>query len=203
MHYFQNKANFSEMIEDTSKEETTSAIVLPTILPKGIEYIDIRLLLEYRNKNEENRFQFRDIVEQFIDELSKIEDEQFAKEQARNFTVKLLENRSNFAKIAKEAVCVLSYALISVGLPTTLTAISTLGVKKEDPFDFYNIGASCMVGAVASIADVGKSIRKKWNSNKSNYLLGLNKVTSSSAGLHFKFDRYNRLFEEFLNDSFK
>ncbi len=200
MHYFQNHANFSETTEDPLKEEITAAIVLPAVLPKGLESTDIKLILDYRLKNEENRLEFRKIIETFTNEISQIKEKKFAQEQKQNFVKRILENRMSFAQVAKESILELPYALVSIGLPTTLTAISTICQKETDPFNFFGIGASCMIGAVASIADVGKSVRKKWNCKKSNYLVGLNKVTSSSDGLRFKFNRYNRLFDEFIND---
>jgi hypothetical protein len=200
MHYFQNKANFDESLYQRDKEETTASIVLPTILPKGLEHIDMTHLLEFRNRNEEGRVEFRKIITEYADGISKVEDKDYARELTKDFSEKLNNNSTKISKNMKLPLDELKYAMVSIGLPTTLTAIGALAINNNDPFDFVNIGASCFIGAVASIADVRRSTRKNWDSTKSSYLVNLKNITGSASGLKFSIPKYDRLLEEFIND---
>lgn len=200
MHYFQNDANFDELLYQRDAEEATASIVLPAVLPKGLEFTSMDRILEYRRQNIEGMTEFRQIVSDFSEKVARVEDLSFAESLTAEFSKNLLENRTSLAENLRLSLGEIPYAMLTVGLPTTLTAIGTFSIGVTDPFDFGRIGASCFIGALASIADATRSSRRDWRSTKSNFLVGLNKVTVSSAGVKFAIPRYDRLLEEFIND---
>ena len=200
IHYFSNKGNFDELVYNEDQEETIAAIVLPAILPAGLEYTHMKEVLQFRRANNENRNNFRQLIANFSDELSKIEDKEHARHVAEEFRIGLEKNQHSFLKTAGKVLHELPLASISVGLPTTLTAIGAIALAGGNPYDFAKVSASCLIGIVASISDASRSIRKSWRSSESSYLLELNKMFYSEGKLKFTIPRFNRLFNEFVND---
>jgi hypothetical protein len=200
MQYFSNNGNFDEWVYNEDQEETIAALVIPAILPAGIECIHMTEVLRFRKKNEENRHAFRTLVSNFADDLSKIEDRGHAKQVAEDFREKLEKNNSTFIKIAGKTLQELPLASISVGIPTTLTAIGAIALGGGDPYDFAKISSSCLIGVVASVSDAARSIRKTWKSAESSYLLELNRMFYGEGHLKYTVSRYDRIFNEFVND---
>lgn len=200
MHYFQNDANFDELLYDLDNEEATASLVLPAVLPKALEFTTMDKILEYRSRHFDELADFRRIISGFSEEIAKIEDKSFAKVLAEDFAGKLYNNQISFAKNMKIALTDIPFAMISVGLPTTLSAIGVLSIGASNPFDYGRIGTSCIIGAIASIADVARSKRKEWKSTDSNFLLGLNRITAGKSGMNFRIPKYDRILEEFIND---
>lgn len=200
IHYFSNNGNFDEWIYNEDQEETIAVIVLPTILPSGLEFIHMKNVLHFRKVNEENRANFRNLILNLSEKLSKIEDKKHAKHVAQEFKIDLEANQNSFLKTAGKTLNELPLASISVGIPTTLTAIGAIALAGGDPYDFAKITSSCFVGIIASISDATKSVRQKWSSTESSYLMELNKMFYGEGELRFTIPRYDRLFNEFVND---
>jgi len=201
MHYFSNNGNFGEWLYNEEQEEVTAALVLPAILPSGLEYIHMKEILVFRNKYEENRHLFRELVQSFVNDLSKIEDKDHAKQITKDFRENLKINNHSFLKKARKVIEEVPLAMISVGFPTTISAIGVLAaLRGGDPYDFINISSSCLIGIVASVADAKKSVRKNWSSTESSYYLALNKMFYADGELKFTIPRYDRLMNEFVND---
>ncbi len=197
MHYFQNNGNFDESTYNLEQEEATATLTLPNVMPNNIGIMTIDQILEFRNRTGQARANFRRCITEFSERLSKIEDPKFAKEYADEFISDLEKSQATIAKSLKVALSELPLSLLSVGIPTTLSAIGIFGAA---PFDLNAIGKSCFIGAVSSIADASKSVRKLWQGNCANYLHKLNGYTRTASGVSYSISKYDRLFEEFVND---
>lgn len=175
-------------------------MVLPAILPASLAHIKIAEVIEFRKRHAESRAEFRSLVEDFIQHLSAVADRNYAKELAADFSNSLTANAETLASTLGKAIPELGTAMISVGVPTTLTALGALGLASANPFGLVNIGAGCLIGVVAAVADVARSIRNKWRSTSAQYCLDLQRAFFSDGALRMKIPRYDRIMEEFIND---
>jgi hypothetical protein len=199
MHYFANNGNFDEWINNPDSKEVATSFLVPYILPKSVEFLSIDEIVKFRDKTQIAREAFKKSLDNFIDKASHVEDANFLKKHADEFISKLEKGRDSIAEQTKELAQDVMYSLISVGLPTTLTALSIFGVN-SDIFALTSIGKSCFIGAVSSIADAAKSKRKEWKSSDSFYYLQLKKVFGDKTGVNISTRNYHRVFEEFIND---
>lgn len=199
MHYFANDGNFGEWIYNPDSKEVAASFLVPYILPKSIEFLSFNEIIKFRDKTQGAREAFKESLDDFIDKVSHVDDPDFLKKHADEFISKIEKGRDNIADRTKEFAKDIMYSLISVGLPTTFTALSIFSAG-SDIFDLSSIGKSCSIGAVASIADTTRSIRKEWKSSDSFYYLQLKKVFGDKTGVKFSTRNYHRVFEEFIND---
>jgi hypothetical protein len=138
---------------------------------------------------------------EFSEQVSQVEDKEYAKVVIDNFKNKLLRSQKDILRTIGQSVNDASAAALSIGLPTTLTAIGAFA-GTGNPFDFLQLGQVGFIGAVATLADVVRNKRKGWSSNESSYYLQLNNVFNAGGGSIEleKFKRYDRILEEFIND---
>ena len=199
MHYFANDGNFGEWINNPDSKEVAASFLIPYILPKSIEFLSIKEIIKFRDKTQSAREAFKESLDDFIDKASHIDDLDFLKKHAEEFINKIEKGRDNIADRTKEFAKDIMYSIISVGLPTTFTALSIFSAG-SDIFGLVSVGKSCSIGAVASVADTARSIRKKWKSSDNFYYLQLKKVFGDKTGVKFSTWNYHRIFEEFIND---
>jgi len=200
MHYFTNDGNIDDFLYDTEKNEVTSSLVLTTLLPSGLNYSDMNKVIEFRKKFEEGRQLFRSSVMSLSKELTRVEDPKYAKEVIEEFQNKLNTTKKSILKSLGQTVADATAAALSIGVPTTLTAIGAF-VSMGDPFDFQQFGQAGMIGVVATLSDVLRNRRKDWSPNESSYYLQLNKVFKNDGGeIKLSIPRYDRIIEEFIND---
>ena len=199
MHYFANDGNFDEWVYNEKAEEHSTALAISSILPNGIESINIGKVLEFRKSTEDNRRHFKGKLDELVKELTKIEDEGFSDIRVKEYIAELEGNNAEVSKKILEFFGEFKYSLLSVGLPMS---ISTLGLLSGggNLFDLNNIGKSCFLGAVSAIADASKSKRKTWDSQDSFYFHQMNKVFGGKKGIRFTLPNYSRIYEEFIND---
>ena len=200
MHYFANDGNIDEFLVNDEAREVTTTVVLGTILPSGVAEMPMRDVLRFRDQFKPYREDFRHSVMTFTQKVSEIEDKEFAQAAIASFQQELAVTRRSLLKaISKSGRKALS-ATLSIGLPTTLTAIGALAAGGSDPFSFSQIGTAGLIGAIATIADLGKSRRQKWSSNESLYYMQLHNVARSGNNLRVRIPSYHAILNEFIND---
>ena len=117
-----------------------------------------------------------------------------------DFQNKLKQSQIKILKTIGQSTDDAKAAALSIGLPTTLTAIGALA-GAGNPFDLLHMAQAGLIGAVAALADVVRSRRNGWSSNESSYYLQLNNVfKDSGGGIKLSVSRYDRIIEEFIND---
>lgn len=199
MHYFANDANFDEWIYNEESTEVTTSLVISTLMPKGLEFMSIDKVVDFRKNTVDGRVGFRESIDKLVSELCLIEDAGFKKERINVFQEKIESNNRDILKQAANISHDFKYSLLSIGLPTTITAVSLLA-GAGNAFDLTQIGSSCFIGVVSALADASRSKRKNWKSSDTFYYHQLKKVFGSEKGIRFTIPSFHRIYEEFIND---
>ncbi len=197
MTYFDQEANFDEWVYDRNREDYYSSIMFPTFVPGGVTRVDIDQIFQFREVTVEARAHFRNTIEEFITGIQTIESKEHAFDLAQSLESKLSSQKRTLLDIGRAKAVNLIPSLLAVGVPTTLTALGVLGLG-GDPFELKRILNSAAIGAISSIANTANTI--KWKPDSASYYLKLNNRFSDGIGLDFTIPRFDKDFEEFMND---
>lgn len=197
MAFFEEEGNFDEWVYDPEREEYYTSIIFPTLLPGGVTRVEIDKVLEFRHETSIIRADFRRNVEKFALELQKIKSKDYAQEIALQLKKNLDAHEKSLVEIAKEKALKLVPSIVSVGVPTALTAIGAFGLS-GNPFELKDIMNSVAIGAVSSIADA--SNKKIWTPASASYYLKLNSRFSDGEKMVLSNPKFYKDFEEFIND---
>lgn len=202
MHYFANDANFDELIYNDEAKEATSALVITSLLPKDLQYMNINEVIKFREKTDESRIAFRQSIDELVSELCRIEDTDFVKERITEFQKNIEKNNNAIIKQAGKGVKDFAHSLLSIGLPTSMSAMSALALLSDgnNVYDLTQIGNACFIGVVSALADATRTKRRNWKNSDSFYYHQLDKVFGSKKGLRFTIPPFHRIYEEFIND---
>lgn len=197
MTYFENDGQFDEWVLRDNAAEYYSSIIVPTLIPAGVERTDMETILKFRDNTTKGRDEFRNAVSSFTDELKNIKDIEYAREVTENFKKSLEESKQNINETGRAIIKNLVPSFLTVGVPTQVSTLGLLGIN-DNPFSMLNIMKSFFIGSVAAFTDgYGKS--KSWESKTASYYFGL-KSTFEDGFLRIKIPRFDRIFEEFIND---
>lgn len=200
MHYFSTDGNIDEYWCNPENNEATASMVLATLLPGGLSQTSMANVMDFHSKSAEGRQFFRESVMEFTEQVSKIEDAIYAQELIKQLQTKLTKSQQSIFKDIGQSIDDAKAAALSIGLPTTLTAIGAFA-GTGNPFDFLHLGQAGLFGAVATLADVVRSRRNRWSSNESSYYLQLHNVFKDNSGsINMTIPKYDRIIEEFIND---
>jgi hypothetical protein len=199
MHYFASNGNMDEFLYTDDLPEISVSLTLTTVVPAGLDNAPIEKVIAFRKNSAEPRQAFRDKITGFAQELSQVEDERHAQSLAADFANKIQQNAEQKASIMNQLGLVDIPAMISIGLPTALTAWST-AVAAGKGFDPFFIGGSVLTGFVAAMADATKSRRKEWKKTDTFYYFTLERAFREGNTTQFSVPHYAKLLEEFMND---
>lgn len=199
MHYFANDANFDELIYNEEAKETTSSLVIASLLPKDLQYMNINEVIKFREKTDESRIAFRQSIDELVSELCHIEDTDFVKERITEFQKNIEKNNKAIIKQAGKGLKDFAYSLLSIGLPTSMSALTLLS-DGNNVYDLTQIGNACFIGVVSALANATQTKRQNWKNTDSFYYHQLDKVFGSKKGLRFTIPSFHRIYEEFIND---
>jgi len=199
MHYFANDANFDELIYNEAAKETTSSLVIASLLPKDLQYMNINEVIKFREKTDESRIAFRQSIDELVSELCHIEDTDFVKERITEFQKNIEKNNKAIIKQAGKGLKDFAYSLLSIGLPTSMSALTLLS-DGNNVYDLTQIGNACFIGVVSALANATQTKRQNWKNTDSFYYHQLDKGFGSKKGLRFTIPSFHRIYEEFIND---
>lgn len=199
MHYFANDANFNEWVYSDEAKEVTSSLVIASLLPKGLEYMSINEVINFRKNTIEGRIAFRESIDQLVSELCRIEDADFTKERINEFLKEIESNNKSIIKQAGKILHDFKYSLLTIGLPTSMSALALLA-GANNAFDLTQIGGACFIGAVSALADASRTKRSYWKTSDTFYYHQLKKVFGPEKGINFTIPSFHRIYEEFIND---
>jgi Sec-independent protein translocase protein TatA len=201
MTYFDGDGDFDELFIDTEAEELYSNLIIENLLPADIRSINMERIIELHKNLENYKKEFRKAVSDFNEKLSKIEDSSFAQKEIEKFKKELLNSKQTRIEILKSYFQELSPSLLYVGVPTCAASIvGSVFTSKDDVFGIAEIAKGIILGGVASFANAGKDIRKKWTSKKSNYYLEVRKELTSTENSKIRVYDVSKLLDEFIND---
>jgi hypothetical protein len=197
MTYFDQEANFDEWVYHPNREDYYSSIVFPMFVPGGVTRVDIDQILKFREVTSESRAIFRNTIEEFVTGIQIIDSREYAFDLARSLENKLISQKRSLIDRSKSKAISLIPSLLAVGVPTSLTALGVWGLE-GDPFEQKKILNSAAIGAISSIAN---SVNKKfWKPDSASYYLKLNNRFNDGEKLNLAIPRFDKYFEEFMND---
>ena len=197
MTYFENDGQFDEGVLRDNAGEYYSSIIIPNLIPAGVERTDIETVLRFREKTAKGRAEFRDTISGFTDELKEINDREYAREVTENFRVHLEDSKQSISETGKAIVKNFIPSFLTIGVPTQVSTLGLLGIN-GDPYSINNIMKSFFISSVAAFAD-GYSKSKSWKSQTASYYIGLKTTFEDGVG-RISTPRFDRIFEEFIND---
>ena len=199
INYFQQDGNFDEFIYNNEGEELIGTLTMTSLVPAGIGSYSMKRVVDFHKKSAEGRASFRDSVSGLIDELKGIEDREFLEVRLKQFDEGLRSSENSLSKLIKSEGADIGYALVTAGLPMMLASLGVLGLS-GDPWDVKSLGTSAFIGVTAAVADHARSRRSQWTSKEASYWLSLNRAFEGNDGIELKVPRFDRRFEEFIND---
>lgn len=199
MIYFDGEGDFDELLFDDENPETYTNLMIQRLIPNDIRSLNMETVINLHKQLETEKSEFRTIVNKFSESLSKIEDEKTAISEIEHFKNSYLENKLNwnekFNSLKHETVDSLLY----IGLPMFATnTIASLHGK--DMYDLTELSKGLLLSGVATISSIGKELRKKWTSKKSNYYLEISKHLTSKEPSTIQVQNIMRRFNEYVND---
>jgi hypothetical protein len=199
MHYFANDGNMDEFLLANDLPEKSVSLTLAMVLPTGVDSAPIEKIVQFRKESVEPREAFRESITAFTHELTKVEDERHVHKLAAEFAEKLEQTAKKQGLIINRLGFNDAPAMISVGVPTALTAWGT-AIAAGGGNGMFSIGGSILVGIVAGLADAAKTRRAEWKKTDSFYYLSLERAFKVERGFQLSIPRYDRILEEFMND---
>ena len=199
MHYFANDANFDEDVFSDEREEVTASLVLPSLLPKGIEYMSINEVIRFRENTAESRMVFRESVDDLVSDICHIDDSIFLKQRLDEFNETFENNKGNLLNQAGKLFKDFKYSILSVGLPASFPTLISLA-RGQGIRDLIEIASMLSIVVIASLADASRTKRSNWNNSDTFFYYQLEKVFGTEKGVRFSYPSLPRIFEEFIND---
>jgi hypothetical protein len=159
----------------------------------------MNIVLDIHNKMENEKRDFRKIINEFSEKLCKIEDKKAAVSTLDNFKHTFLESKMNWQERLKSIRKETEDSLLYAGLPlfATTTMASLYG---NDAYDLTHLSKGLMLTGIATIGAAGKELRKNWNSKKSNYFLEIGKHLISVENSSIRVKNFSSKLHEFVND---
>lgn len=197
MAYFENDGQFNERVLRGNADEYYSTVIVPTLIPAGVERVDIDKVLKFRENTMSERAEFRNTVSGFTNELKNIKDRDYAQDITNNFIQQLESSKQSIFEKGKSFAQKLIPSFLAVGLPTAISTLALLGVNSE-PYSAEVIRNTICISSVAALAD-GYNKSKTWESETASYYFGLKGMFEDGYG-RFKMPKLERINKEFIND---
>jgi len=193
--YFQFDGNFSEYIFDENQAEVAATVVLPQLLPSGLETDSMERVLNFRNRFAEARASYRENVLDLAKLLTTIESSSHVRDIIEDFRNKLTGAKHASAGRAIATISEHKYAALAIGLPIAAAAFLD-GGKFQWSVALGGIG----IGLIATMADANKSKRSAWKKSDAFYHLALHNYFGWAEGRRIGLPRISDKFHEFMDD---
>ena len=190
--FINEDGNFSEYVPNEAAPGQYCCIGFRHLLPLDAAHVPMREIIRLSVESARDKREFRKTATDFISHLSACQSEEHAHQLANEFRDSLSERmsvlraRMGFWKAGVPA------AVLAVGVPTSLTALSTLltiGQSAGAPALF----ASLSIGFVAALASHEQTRQKRPEDRIAAYLLSADDARTDPPHLGY-------LMNEFIND---
>jgi len=199
MIYFDGDGNYDEFLLDDSNPETYTNLIIERIIPKDIRSINMKIVIDLHRDLETEKREFRKLINEFSEKLSKIEDEHTAIAEIEFFKTKFLENKMTWQERFKSFKQESEDSLLYAGLPMFASA-TIASLYGTGTYDLTELSKGLFFTGVATIASLGKELRKKWTSKRSNYYLEIGRQLTSKDSSSIQVQNITSRFNEFVND---
>lgn len=193
--FFQFDGNFSEYIFDESQTEVAATVVLPQLLPHGLETDSMERVLDFRAKYAEARAAYRESVLDLSKLLTTVESKSHVQEIIRDFKSKLTKAKKSPFGRAVATISEHTYSALAIGLPIAAGAFLD-GEKFKWSVALGEIG----IAIIATMADANKSKRSEWKRSDAFYHLALHGYFDWLEGRRTGLSRISDKFHEFMDD---
>lgn len=193
--YFGFDGNFDDWVTNPDAEDVAATLVLPTLLPAGIEDSAMREVLAIRSRYQDARIAYRRTIESLAKRVSEISDRGHARELLREFDDSLKSGRATGGAIKIPDLSAVRQGFLSAGIPAAAGALAG-----GTGTGWGIAGAAAAVAVVGTMAHALGESRKIWKKSDAFYHLELHRRLSVEAGPEGPMPRYRRLFHEFMDD---
>ncbi len=193
--YFQFDGNFNSYPFDNEKTEVAAAVVLPQLLPGGLDTDSMSRVLEFRKRHTESRSSYRESVLELAQHLTKIESKSHVLDVIADFRANLESAKLSPVGKAIASASEFKMCALAVGLPIAASAFID-----KDQLNWFTIASSIGVGIIATMADANKSKRSEWKKSDAFYHLALHGYFGLSKGRTTGWSRATDQFHEFMDD---
>lgn len=199
MIYFDGDGDFDEELYDDNNPETYTNLLIERLIPKDIQSLNMELVIKLHKELENDKREFRKLVNEFSEKLAKIEDQKTAISEIYYFKKTFLESKMTWNEKFKSLKIETEDSLLYAGLPmfATSTIASLYG---NGAYDLTELSKGLLLSGVATITSMGKELRKKWTSKKSNYYLEISKQLTSNKTSTIQIQNISKRLNEFVND---
>lgn len=194
--YFSEKANFHEIFTEEKSPGFYASLIFEDIIPSSISSIPISEIIKISERTKDERTVFRDKLIAFSESMLNCESEEYAKTVIFDHKADLLKAKAQLKASQGFLGEMDRGAILTMGIPTALTAFGGLVSGGASPFALHTLSASLLISAVAAYADFNKIKASGPNPYGANYLVSLDESFRKNNAVP-AFDRY---LNEFIND---
>ena len=194
--FFGYEGNFDSWVTNPNASEVAASLVLPDVLPRGMEAESMKRVLDFRKKQTEARVAYRRAVETFARQLTGVTDRQHALDLLSEFASNMTRGKATGGAKSMGGLHDYEQSFLHVGLPVAGAAM----LNTKDGLDWGLLGKACGLCLIATMADANKSSRAKWKFSDAYYHLQLHGTFSPSITPEGPMPRYRRVFHEFMDD---
>lgn len=199
MIYFDGDGNFDELLFDDDNPETYTNLMIERLIPKDIQSLSMDIVINLHKELETEKREFRKLINEFSEKLSKIEDEKTAIAEIEYFKKTFLESKMTWQEKFKSLKQETEDSLLYAGLPMFATT-TIASMHGKGAYDLTELSKGLLLSGVATIASVGKELRKKWTAKKSNYYLEIGRQLTSKDSSTIKVQNITSRLNEYVND---
>jgi len=199
--FFTENGNFNDYTYDREADGYYSSLVLDSFIPADLSNVSMSSIIEFLDDEKEQKEKFRSKVSNFTSSLSNCHNQETVSELIED-QLQEIENAKNDLKNSMSFVPNLKscfYTCLMTGIPLAASALEYFTGGSQDPFNYYSIGASLTVGAVAAYNDFSQAKANRKENSFASYLVDVDKKFASpnKKGTYFNLG-YS--FNEFVND---
>jgi len=200
MSYFDGEGKFAEWLGDPEAKEIYTNTMIENLIPADIRSIKMDKIIRLGDDLKSHKTKFRNIVAEFSNKFSKIENKDFAIKELEKFKISLLENQLSRKELLKGFSQNLSKSVLYAGLPAfTSSLVGSVFTSSDDLLDLIEIFKGFIIGGVATMVDARRSVIN-WDSKKSNYYLDIRNNLTSDENAKIQYRNMNSILEEYIND---
>lgn len=191
--YLEARGNVDEYLMNDTEEERYCHVLINDLLPLNLASVNMDAIVQLHETHDDERRALRSELARVMTSLTRCESPEYARHLQTNAVRALDKRKQSYRKGLRSYLGDFVTASLIVGVPTTLTALSTFGMS--DPNELKAVGGALLVGSVAALADTGRARSTRRADQIGSYLVHVEEESQVLRIPHFP-----RLMNEFVND---
>lgn len=199
--FFTENANFNEYTYDIDADGYYSSLILDSFIPADLSNVSMDSIVKFLDDEKEQKERFRSKMSNFASSLSKCQNQETVSELIEDHLLEIenakkdLKNSIRFIPNLKSCF----YTCFMTGIPLAASALEYFTGGSQDIFNYYSIGGSLTVGAVAAYHDFSQAKTNKKQKTFASYLVDVDKKFALNDERRTYLD-LGQSFNEFVND---